>query len=72
MGLVATAILEHFMSYNSLYDYIADIKHAIADGHIIAAKEYYSQLRLKGSSKSGVLMIFIIMVSITLRYGRLI
>lgn len=48
--------LEHFyVSYNSLYEYIADIKSAIVDGHIIAAKEYYSQLRLKGSSKSGVL-----------------
>lgn len=48
--------LEHFyVSYNSLYEYIADIKSAIANGHIIAAKEYYSQLRLKGSSKSGVL-----------------
>lgn len=48
--------LEHFyVSYNSLYDYIADIKHAIADGHIIAAKEYYSQLRLKGRTKGGVL-----------------
>lgn len=48
--------LEHFyVSYNSLYEYIADIKDAISDGHIIAAKEYYSQLRLKGASKSGVL-----------------
>lgn len=48
--------LEHFyVSYNSLYEYIADIKRAIGDGHIIAAKEYYSQLRLKGSTKGGVL-----------------
>lgn len=48
--------LEHFyVSYNSLYDYIADIKSAIANRHIIAAKEYYSQLRLKGSTKGGVL-----------------
>lgn len=48
--------LSHFyVSYNSLYEYIADIKHAIADGHIIAAKEYYSQLRLKGASKNGIL-----------------
>lgn len=48
--------LEYFyVSYNSLYDYIADIKHAINDGQIIAAKEYYSQLRLKGSSKNGIL-----------------
>lgn len=48
--------LEHFyVSYNSLYDYIADIKQAICDGHIIAAKEYYSQLRLKGKTKGGVL-----------------
>lgn len=48
--------LEHFyVSYNSLYDYIEDIQLAIDDGHIIAAKEYYSQLRLKGTSKGGVL-----------------
>lgn len=48
--------LEHFyVSYNSLYDYIADIKEAINNGQIIAAKEYYSQLRLKGGSKAGVL-----------------
>ncbi|MEN9946119.1 MAG: hypothetical protein RLZZ293_505, partial [Pseudomonadota bacterium] len=44
-----------YVSYNSLYDYIADIKQAISSGHIIAAKEYYSQLRLKGHTKSGVL-----------------
>ena len=55
-GISGYRNLEHFyISYNSLYDYIADIKQAIADGHIIAAKEYYSQLRLKGSTKSGVL-----------------
>ena len=48
--------LEHFyVSYNSLYEYIADIKQAINDGQIIAAKEYYSQLRLKGRTKGGVL-----------------
>lgn len=48
--------LEYFyVSYNSLYDYIADINHAIDNGHIIAAKEYYSQLRLKGHSKGSVL-----------------
>ncbi len=48
--------LEHFyVSYNSLYDYIEDINTAIDNGQIIAAKEYYSQLRLKGSSKGGVL-----------------
>lgn len=48
--------LEHFyVSYNSLYDYISDIKEAINGGQIIAAKEYYSQLRLKGGSKAGVL-----------------
>lgn len=55
-GISGYRNLEHFyVSYNSLYDYIADIKSAIGDGHIIAAKEYYSQLRLKGSTKSGVL-----------------
>lgn len=48
--------LEYFyVSYNSLYDYIADINHAIDSGQIIAAKEYYSQLRLKGHSKGNVL-----------------
>ncbi|TXI92672.1 MAG: bifunctional glutamate--cysteine ligase GshA/glutathione synthetase GshB [Neisseriales bacterium] len=48
--------LEHFyVSYNSLYDYIEDIETAINQGHIIAAKEYYSQLRLKGHSKTNVL-----------------
>lgn len=55
-GISGYRNLEHFyVSYNSLYEYIDDIKTAISDGHIIAAKEYYSQLRLKGSSKSGVL-----------------
>lgn len=48
--------LEYFyVSYNSLYDYVGDIDQAINSGHIIAAKEYYSQLRLKGSSKDNVL-----------------
>jgi glutamate--cysteine ligase len=48
--------LEYFyISYNSLYDYIADINLAIENGQIIAAKEYYSQLRLKGHSKGSVL-----------------
>lgn len=48
--------LEYFyISYNSLYDYIADINQAIENGQIIAAKEYYSQLRLKGHSKGSVL-----------------
>jgi len=48
--------LEHFyVSYNSLYDYIDDIETAIRHGNIIAAKEYYSQLRLKGHSKVNVL-----------------
>jgi glutamate--cysteine ligase len=48
--------LEYFyVSYNSLYDYIADINLAIESGHIIAAKEYYSQLRLKGHSKGNIL-----------------
>jgi len=48
--------LEYFyVSYNSLYDYIADIDTAIESGQIIAAKEYYSQLRLKGHSKGSVL-----------------
>lgn len=44
-----------YVSYNSLYDYIADINQAIENGQIIAAKEYYSQLRLKGHSKANVL-----------------
>lgn len=44
-----------YISYNSLYDYIDDIKQSVASGHIIAAKEYYSQLRLKGTSKGAVL-----------------
>ena len=38
-----------------MYDYIADIDLAIESGQIIAAKEYYSQLRLKGHSKGSVL-----------------
>jgi glutamate--cysteine ligase len=55
-GISGYRNLEHFyVSYNSLYEYIADIKQAIADGHIIAAKEYYSQLRLKGHTKAGIL-----------------
>ena len=55
-GISGYRNLEHFyVSYNSLYEYIADIKGAINDGQIIAAKEYYSQLRLKGASKAGVL-----------------
>lgn len=48
--------LKHFfVSYNSLSNYIRDIRNAIDDGTIIAAKEYYSQLRLKGHSKGSVL-----------------
>lgn len=48
--------IEYFyVSYNSLYDYIADINMAIENGQIIEAKEYYSQLRLKGHSKGRVL-----------------
>lgn len=55
-GISGYRNLEHFyVSYNSLYDYIEDINTAIDNGQIIAAKEYYSQLRLKGSSKGGVL-----------------
>lgn len=55
-GISGYRNLEHFyVSYNSLYDYIEDIQVAIDNGHIIAAKEYYSQLRLKGTSKGGVL-----------------
>lgn len=46
---------EFYVSYNSLYDYINDIKLAIDNEQIIAAKEYYSQIRLKGSSKQGIL-----------------
>lgn len=44
-----------YVSYNSLYDYIADINLAIENGQIIEAKEYYSQIRLKGHSKGRVL-----------------
>ena len=48
--------LKHFyVSYNSLSNYIRDIRSAINDGIIISAKEYYSQLRLKGHSKGSVL-----------------
>ena len=48
--------LKHFyVSYNSLSNYIRDIRNAIDDGTIIAAKEYYSQIRLKGHSKGSVL-----------------
>ena len=48
--------LEHFnVSYNSLYDYIDSIKEAIEHGYIIADKEYYSQIRLKGGNKGKVL-----------------
>lgn len=48
--------IEHFnVSYNSLYDYIDSIKEAINNGYIIADKEYYSQIRLKGSNKGKVL-----------------
>ena len=48
--------LNHFfVSYNSLSHYISDIEKAITDGNIIAAKEYYSQIRLKGHSKGSIL-----------------
>ncbi|MBP9742818.1 MAG: hypothetical protein KBD37_05620 [Burkholderiales bacterium] len=48
--------LNHFyVSYNSLAEYIQDINNAINKGEIIAAKEYYSQVRLKGHSKSHIL-----------------
>ena len=48
--------LKHFyVSYNSLSNYLRDIRNAIDDGTIIAAKEYYSQVRLKGYSKGSVL-----------------
>ena len=48
--------LKHFyVSYNSLSNYIHDIENAIDDGTIIAAKEYYSQVRLKGCFKGGAL-----------------
>lgn len=48
--------LKHFyVSYNSLSNYIRDIRNAIDDGTIISAKEYYSQVRLKGHSKGSVL-----------------
>ena len=55
-GISGYRNLKHFfVSYNSLSNYIRDIKNAIDDGIIIAAKEYYSQLRLKGHSKGSVL-----------------
>ena len=55
-GISGYRNLEHFyVSYNSLYDYIDDIKAAISAGQIMAAKEYYSQLRLKGRTKGSVL-----------------
>lgn len=48
--------LNHFyVSYNSLSHYVRDIQKAIQDGEIIAAKEYYSQIRLKGHSKGSIL-----------------
>lgn len=48
--------INHFyVSYNSLSHYIDDIQSAINRGEIIAAKEYYSQIRLKGHSKSAIL-----------------
>jgi glutamate--cysteine ligase len=46
---------QFYVSYNSLHEYIADIKQAIASGKIIAAKEYYSQIRLKGSRQGPIL-----------------
>lgn len=46
---------DFYVSYNSLFDYINDIELAIENGYIIAAKEYYSQIRLKGTSKQGIL-----------------
>ena len=43
------------VSYNSLTDYIKDIQQAIDDHKIISAKEYYSQIRLKGHSLNSML-----------------
>jgi glutamate--cysteine ligase len=55
-GISGYRNLKHFyVSYNSLPNYIRDIKNAIGDGTIIAAKEYYSQIRLKGHSKGSIL-----------------
>ena len=44
-----------YVSYNSLAEYIQDVDSAIEKGYITAAKEYYSQLRLKGTTKKNTL-----------------
>jgi glutamate--cysteine ligase len=46
---------QFYVSYNSLTDYVADVNKAITNGYIVAAKEYYSQVRLKGHNKDNVL-----------------
>ncbi|MEX2805263.1 bifunctional glutamate--cysteine ligase GshA/glutathione synthetase GshB [Streptococcus sp. H31] len=37
------------VSYDSLQDYIEDIESCVADGRLIAEKEFYSPVRLRGS-----------------------
>ena len=44
-----------YVSYNSLSRYVSNIHHAIQNGKIIAPKEYYSQIRLKGMTKGSIL-----------------
>lgn len=47
--------LYFYVSYNSLIDYVSNIHQAIRAGKIIAPKEYYSQIRLKGKNKGSIL-----------------
>lgn len=40
------------ISYSSLKQYVADIEACVADGRLIAEKEFYSPVRLRGSKRS--------------------